>query len=54
MHQDHYNLAKLAVEEIIKTIESVWDGAELDGPVNSIILPPTLVVRQSSLHLKED
>ena len=54
MQQDHYSLAKLAVEEIIKTIESVWDGAELDGPVNSIILPPTLVVRQSSLHIKED
>lgn len=54
IQQDQHNLAKLAVGEIIKTIESAWDGAELDEPTNTIILPPTLVVRHSSLRLKED
>ena len=53
IQQDHYSLAKLAVEEMIKTIESIWDGAELDEPAN-IVLPPTLVVRQSSLHPRCD
>jgi hypothetical protein len=42
----------VAVEEIIKIIESGWQGLE---PVQarSIILVPTLVVRRSSLRLKE-
>jgi len=54
IHQDQYSLAKLAVEKIIRTIESAWDGVELDEPANAIILPPTLVVRQSSLLQKSD
>jgi DNA-binding LacI/PurR family transcriptional regulator len=38
--------------EIIKTIESNWQGLE-PKEAQTIILPPTLVVRQSSLRLKE-
>jgi len=52
IQQDQYSLAKLAVEEIIKTIESIWNGMELDVPAKNIILPPTLVARQSSLRQK--
>jgi len=50
IQQDQYRVAKLAVAEVIKTIESGWQGL---GPVEpkSIVVPPTLVVRQSSLHL---
>jgi LacI family transcriptional regulator len=52
VQQDQYNVAKVAVEEITKIIESGWEGLE---PVDSksIMLAPTLVVRQSSLRLKE-
>jgi len=52
IHQDQYSLAKLAVQQIIKTIESVWDGEE-PGETSTTILPPTLVIRQSSLHPKQ-
>jgi len=49
IQQDQYKVAKLAVAEIINIIESGWQG---QAPVDSksIILPPTLVVRQSSLR----
>lgn len=47
VQQDQYELAKVAVEEIIKIIESGWQGDESVNP-KSIVLPPTLVVRQSS------
>ena len=49
IQQDQHNVAKLAVVEIIKIIESGWQG---QSPVDakSIILPPALVVRQSSLY----
>jgi len=52
VQQDQYHVAKIAVEEIIKIIELRWQGLD---PVDlqSIILPPTLVVRQSSLRVKE-
>jgi DNA-binding LacI/PurR family transcriptional regulator len=53
IRQDQYSLAKIAVEKIIKTIESIWDGAELNEPATPIILSPTLVVRQSSLQSTE-
>ena len=53
IQQNQHNVAKIAVEEIIKTIESVWNGMEPGVPTNNIILPPTLVVRQSSLRQKE-
>ena len=52
VQQDQYNIAKVAVEEIIKIIESGWQGLEhVDS--KSIMLAPTLVVRQSSLRIKE-
>jgi len=49
IQQDQYKVAKLAVAEIINIIESGWQG---QAPVDSksIILPPTLVVRQSSVR----
>jgi len=52
IQQDQHKVAKLAVAEIIKIIESGWQGLD---PVMSkaIILPPSLVVRQSSLKIKE-
>jgi DNA-binding LacI/PurR family transcriptional regulator len=52
VQQDQHKIAKLAVVEIIKIIESDWNGQELVKP-NCIILPPTLVVRQSSKRLNE-
>jgi len=52
IQQDQHKVAKLAVAEIIKIIEASWNGQELVEP-NCIILPPTLVVRQSSKRLSE-
>lgn len=49
VQQDQYGIAKLAVDEIIKIIEAGWQESEQVEP-QSIILPPTLVVRRSSLH----
>lgn len=49
IQQDQYKVAKVAVAEIINIIESGWQGQEA-VPSKSIILPPTLVVRQSSLR----
>jgi LacI family transcriptional regulator len=50
IQQDQHKVAQLAVAEIIKIIESGWHEQELAKP-NCIVLPPTLVVRQSSKHL---
>lgn len=47
--QDQYAFGKVAVEETIKMIKSGWHGAEPVEP-KSIMLTPTLVVRQSSLR----
>jgi LacI family transcriptional regulator len=52
VQQDHYSLAKLAVEEIVRTIQSGWNGMEPHEPKN-LFLSPTLVVRQSSLSRKK-
>jgi DNA-binding LacI/PurR family transcriptional regulator len=52
IQQDQHKVAKLAVAEIIKIIEAGWQKQDLVKP-NCIILPPTLVVRQSSKRLKE-
>jgi LacI family transcriptional regulator len=48
VQQDQYNVGEVAVEEIIKIIESAWRGQEPVRP-KSIMLAPALVVRQSSL-----
>src|SRR6266498_2171324 len=52
VQQDQNHVAKIAIAELIKIIESGWK--ELD-PVTpkSIILSPTLIVRQSSLRMME-
>jgi DNA-binding LacI/PurR family transcriptional regulator len=49
VEQDQYQVARLAVEQIIKIIESRWDGSPPDGPKSSM-LEPSLVVRDSSLR----
>jgi LacI family transcriptional regulator len=49
VQQDQYKVARLAVEEIIRIIESRWQGAAPEGP-RSIMLEPALVVRESSLR----
>jgi LacI family transcriptional regulator len=46
---DQYSVGKVAVEEMIKIIESGWQGQEPAEP-KSIMLTPTLIVRQSSLR----
>jgi len=48
---DQYNVGKVAVEEMIKIIEAGWQEQEPIEP-KSIMLTPTLVVRQSSLRQK--
>ena len=47
IQQDQYDVAKVAVEELIKIIETSQQGSEDGGP-KAITLSPTLVVRQSS------
>jgi LacI family transcriptional regulator len=47
VQQDQYNLGKIALEETIKIIEAGWQEQEPVEP-RSILLTPTLVVRQSS------
>lgn len=44
---DQQNMGKVAVEEIVHNIESSWEGNDLFEPL-SVILNPTLVIRQSS------
>jgi LacI family transcriptional regulator len=49
IQQDQYKLGKLAVDEITKIIDANWQGLEPIEP-KSIMLAPTLVIRQSSLR----
>ena len=48
VQQDQYNVGEVAVEEVIKIIESGWHEHEPVRP-KSIMLAPTLVVRESSI-----
>jgi LacI family transcriptional regulator len=50
VQQDQHYVAKVAVAEVIKIIESGWQGSNPVQP-RSIIVPPTLIVRQSSLRV---
>jgi LacI family transcriptional regulator len=52
VQQDQHLVAKVAVQEVIKIIEAGWQGSE-PLPPTSIILPPALVVRQSSLRKRK-
>lgn len=49
VQQDQYLVARIAVEKMIKIIELGWQGLDAVEP-QSVILPPALVVRQSSLR----
>jgi DNA-binding LacI/PurR family transcriptional regulator len=50
--QDQYEVGKVAVEEVIKIIESGWQGQETVQST-PIMLTATLIVRRSSLRKKE-
>jgi len=50
VQQDQHQVAKIAVAELITVIESSWQGLDPVSP-KSILLPPTLVVRKSSMAL---
>lgn len=52
IQQDQHKVAKIAVAEIIEIIEADWQGLE-PVPPKSLVLPPILIVRQSSLLRKE-
>jgi LacI family transcriptional regulator len=52
VQQDKHQVAKIAVAEISRIIEAGWQGLD-PVPPQSIVLPPTLVVRQSSIHMIE-
>jgi LacI family transcriptional regulator len=47
--QDQYKIGKLAIEEVVKIIDANWQGLESIEPI-SIMLAPSLVIRQSSLN----
>ncbi|HEX5809796.1 MAG TPA: LacI family DNA-binding transcriptional regulator, partial [Anaerolineales bacterium] len=52
IQQDQHKIAKIAVEEITRIIKAGWlDSAAIEP--RTIMLPPTLVIRQSSLRRKE-
>jgi LacI family transcriptional regulator len=53
VQQDQYNVGKVAVEEMTRIIESSWQGLEPIEP-KSIMLSPTLIVRQSSHRPADD
>ena len=53
VQQDQYNVGKVAVEEIIRIIESGWQGLEPIEP-KSIMLSPNLIVRRSSQRLPDE
>lgn len=52
VQQDQHNVAKIAVAEVTRIIEADWQGLDPE-PAKSTILPPTLVVRQSSIRMTE-
>jgi len=52
VQQDQYNVGEVAVEEIIKIIDSGWHEREPVRP-KSIMLTPNLIVRQSSIKKRE-
>jgi len=51
IQQDQYEVARVSVQEVIQVIEKGWQGEEPDPP-KSIVLSPTLIVRESSLKHK--
>jgi LacI family transcriptional regulator len=53
VQQDQYQMARIAVEEIIRIIQTSWQG-DATAERKSILLAPTLVVRQSSQRLTKN
>jgi DNA-binding LacI/PurR family transcriptional regulator len=51
VQQDQYNLARIAVEEITKIIGTRWQDGEGTIERKSVLLAPTLVIRESSQRL---
>jgi LacI family transcriptional regulator len=49
VQQDQHNVGRAAVEEIVKIVEAGWGGKTAIEP-KAIMLSPSLVVRQSSVH----
>jgi DNA-binding LacI/PurR family transcriptional regulator len=52
IQQDQYKIGQVAVEQIIQIMESTAQGSE-SVTFNSSVLSPVLVIRQSSVRLKE-
>lgn len=51
IQQDQYTVARIAVEEITKIIESGWREGQAPMERKPLLLAPTLVIRQSSQRL---
>jgi LacI family transcriptional regulator len=51
IEQDQHNVAKTAVAEIVRVIESGWQGLD-DVHHMPIVLPPKLIARQSSCRFR--
>ena len=51
IHSEQYTVGKMAVEEVIKIIEAARQSHEVIEPA-SIMLTPALVIRQSSLNIR--
>lgn len=48
IQQDLYQIGKITVVELTKIIEAGWEGGETIQP-RAIVVPPTLIVRQSTM-----
>jgi LacI family transcriptional regulator len=53
IEQDQHTVARTAVEEILRVIESGWQGLD-EVQRAPVVLPPKLIVRQSSRHIREE
>ncbi len=53
IQQDQSEVARVAMQEIIQIIERGWQGEEPITP-QAIMLSPMLIVRESSIHQKEE
>jgi len=51
VQSEQYNVGKIAVEKMIKIIESSWLEQEVSEPT-PVMLTPTLIVRESSLKIQ--
>lgn len=49
VQQAQYEVARVAMQEMIQAIEAGWQGEELPSP-QALMISPTLVTRESTLH----